>query len=318
MTKRSNSKDSTLFLLEILKLIPRYSKISAVELQIRLEQIGYKRNIRSIQRTLKILCEHFDIECDDRNKPYGYRWKEKSSGMSVINLSIQQSLVLKLAEQQLKYMLPPNIMDYMKPFFEQANNLVSDSQERPEYQWLGKVKTVPTSQPLIPAKLDKVIFNNVSLALFQNKMLNITYGNQRGKIHDAQVMPLALAPQGATIYLVVRYAGFTDNRLLALHRLQKAEISTFSFERPTDFNLKIYQEKGYLAFGEGKKIRLTFTISHWAGFHLTETPLSEDQVILEETKKSYRFQATVADTMMLDWWLRRFGDDIWDIEKEEI
>ncbi|NBI42069.1 WYL domain-containing protein [[Haemophilus] felis] len=318
MTTRTTNLDATLYLIEMLKLIPKHSVISAPELKEKLEEIGFKRDIRSIQRTLKTLCEHFDIECDDRSKPYGYRWKSHSSGMSVVNLSIQQSLVLKLAEQQLKYMLPPNIMAYMKPFFEEANYLVSEARDKPEYQWLGKVKAVPTSQPLIPAKLDENVFNTVSQALFQNKMLNIEYCNQIGKIHQARVMPLALAPQGATIYLVVRYEGFEDNRLLALHRIQSAEMSTFSFERPADFNLKIYQEKGYLAFGEGTKVRLTFTLARWAGFHLTETPLSEDQIILEQTDDYYRFQATVADTMMLNWWLRRFGDDIWDIEKEPI
>lgn len=281
MKKRTKNLDASLYLIEMLKLIPKHSVISALELKQKLDEIGFKRDIRSIQRTLKTLCEHFDIECDDRSKPYGYRWKSHSSGMSVVNLSIQQSLVLKLAEQQLKYMLPPNIMSYMQPFFAEANNLVLDAQNKPEHQWLGKVKTVPTSQPLISAKLDEKVFNTVSQVLFHNKMLNIEYRNQSGKSHQARVMPLALAPQGATIYLLERYEGFEDNRLLALHRIQSAEMSTFTFDRPADFNLKIYQEKGYLAFGEGKKVRLTFSLDHWAGFHLTETPLSEDQIILE-------------------------------------
>jgi hypothetical protein len=36
---------------------------------------------------------------------------------------------------------------------------------------------------------------------------------------------------------------------------------------------------------------------------------------LEESDEHYRFQVTVLQTDMLEWWLRKFGDDIWDIVK---
>ena len=65
-------------------------------------------------------------------------------------------------------------------------------------------------------------------------------------------------------------------------------------------------------------VKLTFSISHSAGFHLTETPLSKDQQILEETEAFYRIQATVPDNEMLTWWIRKFGEDIWDIKREAI
>ncbi|MGF7433167.1 helix-turn-helix transcriptional regulator [Pasteurella bettyae] len=132
------------------------------------------------------------------------------------------------------------------------------------------------------------------------------------------LMPLAISQQGASIYLVCRFEGFDDNRLLALHRLQKAKISTFGFERPADFNLQQYQDEGNLGFSNQGKIRLSFSIEHGEGFHLIETPLSKDQKLLEESEEYYRFQATVADNDMLKWWLRRFGDNIWDIEKEQL
>lgn len=158
----------------------------------------------------------------------------------------------------------------------------------------------------------------MSQALFQNKLIHIEYQNQFGKKHSATIMPLAIAQQGASIYLVCRYDGYDDNRLLALHRIRKAEISTFTFERPKDFNLQAYQNDGHLGFGGGEKVRLTFSISRSAGFHLTETPLSKDQKILEESDEHYRFQATVANNDMLKWWIRKFGEDIWDIEKQII
>lgn len=319
MTTRPKDVDATLLQLEILRRIPKLpNKIDAQSLHQQLLDAGFDRDIRTVQRTLKILCEHFDIECDERSKPFGYSWKLHSKGLALPILNEQQSLLLKLAEQQLKYLLPANLMASMKPFFEQADRMVCGAKEKPEYQWLNKVCSVPTSQPLIPAKIKEEIFDSVSRALFQNKLLKIEYKNQAGKSHEATIMPLAIAQQGASIYLVCRYEGFTDNRLLALHRIRKAEISTLGFERPKDFNLQSYQDDGHLGFGNGDKVCLSFSITHAAGFHLTETPLSKDQKTLEESDEHYRFQATVADNDMLKWWLRKFGEDIWDIEKEPI
>lgn len=319
MANRPNDIDATLLQLEILRRIPKLPhKIDAKTLHQQLLDAGFERDIRTIQRTLKILCEHFDIECDERSKPFGYSWKLHSKGLALPILNEQQSLLLKLAEQQLKYLLPANLMASMKPFFEQADKMVSGSKDKPEYQWLNKVCSTPTSYPLVPAAIKEEIFNSVSQALFQNKFLHIEYQNQQGKKHAATIMPLAIAQQGASIYLVCRYEGFEDNRLLALHRLKKAEISTLTFTRPSDFDLKRYQEDGHLGFGSGDKIRLTFSIAKSAGFHLTETPLSRDQHIVEETGEYYRIQATVAENDMLEWWLRKFGEEIWDIQKELI
>lgn len=319
MAKRPKEIETTLLQLEILRRIPKLpGKIDAKSLHEDLIDAGFERDLRSIQRTLKTLCEHFEIECDERSKPFGYSWKLNAKGLDLPILNEQQSLLLKLAEQQLKYLLPANIMSYMKPFFEQADRLVSGSKDKPEYQWLNKVCVTPTSLPLIPAQVKDDIFAAVSQALFQNRLLHIEYQNPKGKKHAATIMPLAIATQGATIYLVCRYEGYNDNRLLALHRIRKVSMSTFTFERPKDFNLKTYQNDGHLGFGNGEKIRLSFSIQHDAGFHLTETPLSKDQKILEENDEYYRIQATVAQNDMLEWWLLKFGEDIWDITREPI
>ncbi|MEN2900918.1 hypothetical protein NJNGDCLN_02582 [Mannheimia haemolytica] len=213
MAKRPSDIDATLLQLEILRRIPKLpAKIDAKSLHQQLLDAGFERDIRTVQRSLKMLCEHFDIECDERSKPFGYSWKIRSEGLALPILNEQQSLLLKLAEQQLKYLLPANLMASMKPFFEQADRMVSGAKDKPEYQWLNKVCSTPTSLPLIPAKIKEEIFNSVSQALFQNKLLKIEYQNQHGKKHQATIMPLAISQQGASIYLVCRYEGFDDNR----------------------------------------------------------------------------------------------------------
>jgi len=66
MAKESNALQ---FQLEILRLIPKRSYISSHEIQQKLEDMGFSRDIRSIQRQLKSLSEQFDIECNTLSKP---------------------------------------------------------------------------------------------------------------------------------------------------------------------------------------------------------------------------------------------------------
>ena len=122
-------------------------------------------------------------------------------------------------------------------------------------------------------------------------------------------MPLGLAHQGPCLYLVCRYLGFADERSLALHRMQSAEASTLTFERPPEFNLQKYEQDGRFLFGEGKRIRLKFRISQDAGKHLRESPLSSDQKV-RVIGDRLEITATVVDSAVLERWLRGFGDEV--------
>jgi len=67
--------------------------------------------------------------------------------------------------------------------------------------------------------------------------------------------------------------------------------------------------------GTSKRITLNFHINKEAGFHLLESPLSEDQQV-REPKNAYEISATVADSAQLEWWLRGFGNTIRRVTKE--
>lgn len=263
-----------------------------------------------------MLSEHFDIERDDRSKPYGYRWLDQAKGLAVPNLTPQESLLLELAEQHMKNLLPPRLMKSMEGFFAQARrNLGPNGNARLEREWPGKVRVVATSQPLLPPKIAPEVFEVVSDALYCNHWLNLDYRNAGGRRAKVEVMPLGLAQQGQRLYLVCRYRGFDNERSLALHRILSAEMSTLGFERPKDFDLKKYDDDGRFGFGEGERVHLTFRIERDAGLHLQETPLSTDQQVVELDDGRLQVSATVVDSAMLDWWLRGFGNAVTDVER---
>ena len=322
MPKRPETQDTVLLALELLRRIPRQRKVSASELHAQLQGLGLQRDVRTIQRQLENLSQHFDIERDDRSKPYGYRWKDQAVGMALPVLTEQESLMLLLAQQQLAHLLPASLMAAMKGFFEQAQaNLNPDTgrvgtpaahRAKLSRDWLKKVRVVSTTQPLLPPKLAAGVFETVSNALYANQWLEVVYVNAKGHQTAARVMPLGLAQQGPRLYLVCRFEGYDNERSLALHRFVSATATGLTFEPPPYFDLQAYDDDGRFGVSEGERVRLQFTVTQDAGLQLLETPLSADQTV-QVVGDCYVISATVVDTLVLHRWLRGFGGDVWDV-----
>ena len=47
-----------------------------------------------------------------------------------------------------------------------------------------------------------------------------------------------------------------------------------------------------------------------AGFHLTETPLTENQILIKQDNGNYLLKTEVHDTSQLRWWLLGFGSQV--------
>lgn len=318
MSDNTESLEAIALSLELLRRIPRNSKISTTDLHLQIKELGIVRNIKTTQRHLKMLCEHFDIECDDTSKPFGYRWKKNAQCLALPMLNEQESLLLTLAEQHLHNLLPASLMKSMEGFFYQArNNIGPHTDKILAQEWLTKVRVVSTTQPLLPPKINPGVFEEVSNALFNNRKLNLEYKNAAGVTSIKEVMPLGLAQQGPRMYLVCRYQDYDNERILALNRIITAKALTLSFQRPKEFDLQKYDADGHFGFGEGKRIRISFCIDKEAGLHLLESPLSTDQKV-EEQEDCYKITATVVETAQLQWWLNSFGDQVWSIRRKSI
>ena len=306
--------------LEILKRIPKKWYISAPEMQQKLSNAGFKRSLRSIERQLLNISEQFDIERDTRNKPYGYKWKSHAEGLNLPTLSIEENVLLMLADKHLKSLLPEKLYQSLDGYFRQARSMLlhdADITSRTQKEWLEKVDIVSPTQPLIAPEIKQNIMRAVSNALFDNCWLEIKYKNAQDFEKDYRVMPLSLVQQDVRLYLVCRFEGYENERNLAIHRIISAKQQTLTFKRPPEFKLKNYIAQGRFGIGEGEKINLTFVVLKEAGKHLFETPLSKDQKVIERDKY-LEISADVIDSDILDRWLASFGKGIISIEKQKI
>jgi predicted DNA-binding transcriptional regulator YafY len=313
MPARPNNLETLSLSLELLKRIPRSRKVDSGELHAQLKEAGYDRDLRSIQRQLETLCEHFDIEKDDQSRPYGYRWKEAAQGLSLPGLSEQESLLLSLAEQHLRNLLPASLMKSMDGFFEQARRNLSPAttqlSTKLAREWMKKVRVVATTLPMLPPKLAPDVFEQVSRALYNNHWLDITYTNAQGKTSQARVMPLGLAQQGVRLFMPCRFDSYQDTRNLALQRIKSATSTGLAFERPSDFDLQTYDDNGHFAYGKGVLAPVELWVAAGLKVLLEESPLSKDQQIspAPNGEDGFVVSATVVDSALLLWWVRSQG-----------
>ena len=307
-----------MYALELLRRIPRGSWISITALRETLADDGLQRSVRTTQRQLSLLMRHFDIECNTSDSVYSYRWKNGAKALEMQSMTGEEALLLTLAHENLASLLPPKLMQSMAGFFGLARDTALRSHgdaSKEDRQWMSKVRVISTTQPLLPPTIQPGVLEEVSNALYANLWLAVDYKNAQAERKIADVKPLGLAQQGASLYLVCRFDGYANERSLALHRIVTAKASTLKFDRPTDFNLQQYDADGRFGFGEGQRIRLSFRIDKGAGLHLLESRLSEDQQH-QDVGEHYDISATVVDTAQLEWWLRGFGDSVSQVRRE--
>lgn len=310
----SYALDNALLIIEILRRIPRRTYTTSSHLHEQVAAAGYPCSLRTVQRHLDAICSRFAIECDTRGKPYGYRWMDGAEGLKLPLLTASEALLLQLAKSEISQLLPARTLSSMAPLFTTARReLESASASGIERRWLQKVQRIPESQPLLAPKVAPAVFEAVSDALYRECKLHIHYRNAQGRRKVAVVWPLGLVQQGVRLYLVCRFDGYDNERILALPRIMQAEVSMEVFPWPADFNLADYCSGGDFGVSRGRAVQLRFHIDKACGQHLLESPLSADQLVAE-LGECFAITATVVETELLHRWLRGWGDKVSNVE----
>ncbi|MBT3204438.1 MAG: WYL domain-containing protein [Gammaproteobacteria bacterium] len=295
----------------LLKLLPAGGPGStARDLCESLNQQGHPVSKRQVERDLGDLMEVFPIDCNNKSKPYGWRWV-KGAQIDIPGIGMAEALSLKLMEGCMTPLLPRAIMNTIKPRLLQAEKLLDEkSALNPQARWIDKIRTVSPTLPLCAPEIDEGILEEIQEALLHDRQIDTRYQSSTADEPKSYLMnPLALIQRGPATYLVATINSFTDVRLFALHRFSQAEITTVPISGQDTFNLDQYINDGHLNFGSGKQIRLRANIDDYLEKILQETPLSEDQKIIIKNDEYY-VTATLADTWQLHWWILSHGEGI--------
>lgn len=229
----SYALDNALLIIEILRRIPRRTYTTSAHLHEQVAAAGYSCSLRTVQRHLDAICSRFAIECDTRGKPYGYRWMDGAEGLKLPLLTASEALLLQLAKSEISQLLPARTLSSMAPLFTTARReLESTASSGIERRWIKKVQRIPESQPLLAPKVAPAVFEAVSDALYRECKLSIHYRNVQGRRKAAVVWPLGLVQQGVRLYLVCRFDGYGNERILALPRIMVSAPQTPSSNDP--------------------------------------------------------------------------------------
>ncbi len=301
--------------LQMLHLIPRSpAQITVADLTAALTEQGYQVTSRTVQRDLNDIASVLPLECNDRSKPYGWKWSREAR-THLPMMSLQEALSLHLVQQHLTQLLPPALLDDLMPMFKQAMQTITGLGSKHQLQhWLNSVVVEAPTQPLQAPNIDLDIQHNIYQAVFEQKQLNVRYrALQANEAKDFVLHPLGIVQRGPITYVGGTAKDYEDIRLYALHRFEDAEINHFDPANPQ--NKQSWQD--YLASGAGgfherpeDKIQLVARIDESLAARLTETPLSSDQQLIANSDGSYQLIASVFDTWQLGWWILSQGESL--------
>lgn len=294
---------------DLLRLIPQEPRSATTaalfdELRMRHEDVGR----RTVERDLRDLQEHFDLQVDEREKPYLWSWRADANFRFKPRLTDAESIALLLAQAHLRTLLPPQVQERLKPWFRMAKKELSAGAWMEDHQ---RTVVVPSAMMLQAPALDDVVLHDVHEALARRRQLTAVYRSKGAREGRRSVLhPLGLIVRGQIHYLACTFDGFQDVRQLALHRLSETSVGVAMSMVPAQFDLSEYAGRAGRYEAEGEVI-LVARFTGAAAEHLRETPLSPDQVLRElAAGGGVEVTATVTLDQPLRWWLRAFGSQV--------
>lgn len=316
--KRKNNTDTSSTLLRqwiMLRAIPRPPRaIGTGELIACLDAAGYKVDMRTVQRDLNKLAEVLPL-ASDGCKPQGWRWLPDARQFDIPGLEPQAALAFHMAETHLQSVMPASTLAALRPWFQSAR-AVLDEHGNGLAKWPGKIRVLPRGLPRKVPTIRPEVQTAVYQAVLEELKLRITYRRdpepgETTDLPDHVISPLALVVRDGIVYLVCVYEGYSDLRQLALHRIRSAEILDEGFSRPRGFSIDAYISQGEFGITlNPRPIRLEARFGRNLGIYLRESPISDDQTIVDLDEKTLLLKATVPDTLELRLWLRSFGDEV--------
>ncbi len=307
---------------ELLRSIPRAPrKIDVATLMQKLEGAGYPSNKRTIQRDLNTLSSVFPLQSDTKGIPYGWSWSAEAPAFDLPAMDGPTALTLRLIEQFIPALLPPTIRDLLAPQFARARAVLDANPDNTLANWTNSVRVVPREMPLLPPKFNNEAVRVVYDALLAGKRFTAEYRSRAAdtdELKTYEASPLGLVARGPLLYLVCTLWNYQDIRQLALHRVMSAAPTDKKVTKPDGFDLDKYIEQGEFQYPIGPMISLKAKFTRAAAAHLVETPLSEDQTIMDLDAAHVLVIATIRDTAQLDWWLSGFGAMVEVLEPPEL
>lgn len=297
--------DTTLRYLEMLQLVPRYPQsISTGELQQKLAEQGFDINVRSIQRDLEKLSLRFPLIADESSRPFRWSFDAGASARMLPTLDMSTAITLELARAYLSPILPNRVMQHLEPHFREAHAVLKRN-GNPLAHWPEKIRLISRGLGNNRPDIDAEVLEIVTQALLDEHQCRITYCARNWKQpEDITVHPLGLVFRDPNTYLIATIDGRDGVRQLVMHRVSRAQALPDRIDKPDGFDLDGFIDSGAMhVLRSQQSVDLHLRCDKPVLLHLLETPLAENQQVLNETETDFEVKVKLADSQDLRWWL---------------
>ena len=310
---------------QVLSQLQRNRWVGTTHVYEQLILAGFDISLRTVQRDLNALAKRFPIEKNNAN-PQGWRWEDDAPLQSLPHMNLSQAVAFHMVEANLSELLPPVIIDELFPWFDLARRQLKNS--KVTHSWIDRVRIEPATQPLIAPHIDLDSKDNIYHALFYQLQIKASYTrSNKSQASEYTLNPIAIIQRGVVIYLLATRTDDSETiiRTFALHRFASVEILEIAAKTPDNFQLDNYLDAGGMGFSHplfrqlpnhGKYTAIELQFTKQAGKSLTESKLSDDQIVTINSDESLTIQATVNLTSQLVWWLRGFGNGLLNAKPE--
>ncbi|CAH8236182.1 helix-turn-helix transcriptional regulator [Vibrio aestuarianus] len=285
----------------VLAKVPTKGKITAQQIQEKLEAEGKRLSLRTVQRILKSL-EKYGV-LSDTGKPIGWS-REQGLDLGLTKMDLSTAITLNLAEKYLEQAFPPSLLRNLESHFNGARFYLRYENKTPQGLWPRKVYIHQKGMPLLPSKLAAETINVIYKAVLEEKCIRLVYRSMSSEKEQRVLFhPCGIVVRGERNYLVGKFDGYSDVRQLSFNRVISAESSYFPAIIDEDFSLENYVQQGEMGVTRSlDKLAIKLWVTPVFARILDETPLCEDQSI-ESKDNDFVVHASVEDTDELRHWL---------------
>ena len=240
------------------------------------------------------------------------RWyKCNPNALQTLGMTTSTALTLRVMDRYVSHLLPEALTDEFKALFEKASHKLESIREQNRLShWVNKVAVESPTLPTLPAKVAPEVVKVIQESLLSEEQVEIVYRKTPEDAPKEHVLnPLGLVQVGPITYLVATRSGAEQPLTFVMHRIIHATRSYTPLTKPSGFSLDRFVSEGGVQFGSREVIKLKIWTSPILGNSLTESHLSEDQM-MRRVDDGFILTATLPNTWRLKWWILSKSGDI--------
>ncbi|MGP7734401.1 helix-turn-helix transcriptional regulator [Oceanimonas smirnovii] len=300
--------------LTLARCVPyRPYKLTARQLQEKLEEEGIQVSLRTVQRDLEEMSGMglFDLTSDDRSKPHGWCFERNGLNDFANFMPLGLAMALKTWNDQAADLLPASVLTELTPIIDKATQVINDSQSELAGRWMENVVQLPKPFAGSPEMRRATTIRD---ALWRGRKFTAEIKRQiKGRtvwLRYEQVNPLGIVSRKDGTMLLCTMTDM-DPKIYGIpfEHIKDVELTSRPVTQPREFSThKLVREKGYQE--EAETIRFVGRIANSGRPLLEDTIPGHNPRLTRYDKQSMMVETDVKDSPEFRRWLTDMGGKV--------